>query len=135
VPTRPQHPAGLELSYRPHAQRSPLRQVLLRELQPLTMGPQHITETLPGHQSPSLRVTLTSAAGTCRTLLSAHVATATQSGFVAFTPGCPGSRLLGHQRPSASISIWATFLAEYCCCPVMSLPSRTANALNSPPWT
>jgi hypothetical protein len=39
------------------------------------------------------------------------------------------------QTPRASISIWATVRPEYCCCPVISLPSRTANALNRPPLT
>src|SRR5262249_2671366 len=39
------------------------------------------------------------------------------------------------QIPSASIKACATFRPEYCCCPVISLPSRTTNALNKPPWT
>lgn len=39
------------------------------------------------------------------------------------------------QVPRASINACATFRPEYCCWPVISLPSRTTNALNSPPWT
>ena len=49
------------------------------------------------------------------------------------TPARPEPR--SHpQRPSASMTSSATFAPEYCCWPVMSLPSRTANAFQRPPW-
>ena len=35
--------------------------------------------------------------------------------------------------PSASINRLAASAPEYCCCPVIRLPSRTAKGLNSPP--
>jgi hypothetical protein len=40
----------------------------------------------------------------------------------------------GAQSPKAAQMSSATFLPEYCCCPVIRFMSRTANALNSPAW-
>ncbi len=37
------------------------------------------------------------------------------------------------QTPSAAITASPTFAPEYCCCPVISRPSRTTKALNNPP--
>lgn len=39
------------------------------------------------------------------------------------------------QSPSISMTCRATARPEYCCCPVISRPSRIANALNRPAWT
>ena len=43
----------------------------------------------------------------------------------------PGS---ADQVPRASTTTFATSAPEYCCCPVISRPSRTANGLKRPAW-
>src|SRR5262249_54047458 len=50
------------------------------------------------------------------------------------TLGVRALRRNGGYTPRASMTILATSPPEYCCWPVMSRPSRTANALKRPPW-